>query len=418
MHRILYVHHCSDWGGASASLLYLIEQLDRGRFAPFVLFNTHPGSATKPFEDRGIPTFYDPAISTYPHAQGALLQLRSLRPWEIVTRALEIRPSARRFESFLTRNQFDLVHLNSIVQVPAAIGARSSGLPIVWHIQEELHPGFLGIRRRLVRNCIDRCADSVIVISQRNASLLKPSPRIKVVYNFMDLERFHRGIDKAGARAVLGLPKDRPTVLMLGGIVPHKGADVLAEAAHFVRDAVPNVLFVVAGLPPTGAVSPSPLRRIVRGILEAAGLIDNVERTVLTRLKGWRLEDSFRFVGLRHDVPELLAAADLLVWPATVSHFSRPVIEAGSVARPVIASDDPASRELVRQNETGILVRPHDARALADAIVQILKDPATAIRMGEAGWRLAQERYDARRNAASIVRAYEDLFDSRPGHNP
>jgi glycosyltransferase involved in cell wall biosynthesis len=410
MHRILYVHHCPDWGGASASLLSLIEHLDRRRYSPSILFNAGPGSATRPFEKLGIPVYYEPSITTYPHAQGALLQLRSLRPWEIVTRALMIAPSARRFAAFLGAHPQDLVHLNSMVQVPAALGAKSSGVPLVWHVREELHPGFIGVRRRLIRDCIDRCADAVIAISERNAALLRPSPRIRVVYNFMDLDRFRRDIDKGRTRDALGLPGRAPIVLMLGGIVAHKGADVFLEAAARVRASLPDALFLVAGLPPTGSVSPSPVRRLVRGAIESTGLVENVERTVLRRWDELRLGDSFRFIGLRTDVPELLAAADLLVWPATVSHFSRPVIEAGSVGRPVVASDFPASRELVHQGETGILVPPRDPRALAAAIVDVLINPDTASRMGEAGWRLAQERYDARRNTPAILRVYDEVL--------
>lgn len=410
MRRILYVHHCPDLGGASMSLLYLIEQLDRSRFAPSILFNAPPGDAVEPFARRGIPIFHEPGITTYPHAQGALLQLRSLRPWQMVTLGLAIRPSARRFEAFLGKHPHDLVHLNSAVQIPAAIGARRAGVPVVWHVREELHPGFLGVRRAMVRRTVDRCADAVIAISERNAAQLRRSSKVHVVYNFLDFDRFDRRRDRDAARRAIGLPVDRPIVIMLGGMVPHKGADVLVQAAERLRVVRPDVLFVVAGIPPAGAVSPSAVRRVLRGALESAGLIENVEREVMRLMEQFRLQDTVRFIGMRSDVPELLAAADVLVWPATVSHFSRPVIEAGAMGRPVVASDFPSSRELVTQGVTGLLVPPRQPGPLAEAIQRILADPVEAARMGEAGWRLARERYDARRNAEAILAIYEKIL--------
>jgi len=411
MQRILYVHHCPDRGGASLSLLYLIQQLDRRRFAPTVLFNAPPGSATEPFVQLGIPVIHDMNITTYPHAQGALLRLRSLRPWEIFTLALAVGPSARRFAAFLREHPHDLVHLNSTVQVPAAIGARRAGVPIVWHIREELHPGFFGLRRALVRRCIDRCADAVIAISERNAAMLRPSPKMRIVYNFLEFDRFDRRLDRTAMRRRLGLPEDRPIVLMLGGVVPHKGVRILIEAASHVRTSRPDVLFVVAGIPPTEETSPSLVRGVLRRALEAVEIVENVDREVIRVMREQRLQETVRFVGMRTDVPELLAAADVLAWPAIVSHFSRPLIEAGAMARPVVASDFPASREQVRHGETGLLVPPGDSRAMADAILSIVDQPETSARMGEAGWRLALDRYDARRNAAEIVAIYEDLFN-------
>lgn len=418
MQRILYVHHCPEVGGATMSLLYLIERLDRRRYTPSILFNAPPGGVEEQFARLDVPVYHDPSITTYPHAQGALLQLRSLRPWEVFTRAAAILPSAGRFARFLRENPQDLVHLNSAVQVPAAIGARHAGVPVIWHLREELHPGVLGVRRAAVRRCIDRCAAAVVAISRRNAEVLGLPGKGDVVYNFVDFDRFDRNLDPGESRRALGLPHDRPVVLMLGGVVSHKGAEVLVEAASHVRAARPGTVFVVAGFPPTDAESPSALKRALRRGIESTGLVRNVPREVLARMNRHRLHETVRFVGMRSDVPRLLAASDLLVWPATVSHFSRPVIEAGAMARPVVASDFPAARELVDDGATGLLVRPERPVDLAAGILKVLSDPEAARRMGEAGYRLARERYDARRNAESTFAIYERVLSGRAGRRP
>ena len=407
--RILFVHHAADLGGASLSLLSLIEQLDRRRYSPAVLFNCDPGSVAAPFQERGISIHVDPGISTYPHAQGAWLGLRNLRPWEMLTRAFQVRPSARRFREFLRAHPCDLVHLNSIVQIPAAMGARDAGLPVVWHIREELHPGYTGLRRAWVRRCIERYASRVIVISKHNAAQLPPGLRATVVYNFVDFERFDRNVSGSEFRARLQLPASVPIVGMLGGVLDSKGADVLTEAALLVRRRRPDVVFLIAGLPP-GGESPSALKRTLRRLVERSGIVPSAERRTLDLIRRHGLERTIRFMGLRRDIPEMLAACELLVWPASVSHFSRPIIEAGAMARPVVASDFPSSRELVIDGTTGLLTPPGNPHRLAEAIVRLLDRPDEARRMGEAGHALARERYNPERNAEAIFAIYDSIL--------
>jgi glycosyltransferase involved in cell wall biosynthesis len=409
--RILYVHACAGMGGAPLSLLYLIESLDRDRFMPEVLFLGTGGEEVELYRRRGITTHLRSDISIYPHALGAHLSLRSLRPWEPVTRALQVLPSARRTRDFLLSERFDLVHLNTSVLLPSGLGAAWAGVPVVWHVRETLHPGIFGIRRRLVGECLDRCSDAIIAISRSGAAVLKPGPKIQVIPNFVSFTTFDRRLDGSRARRALGLPDDRPLVAMLGGVVHSKGVDVFLEAAARVRGQRPDALFVVAGYPPGGEESPSIARRTVRRLLEGTGLVPSMERRVRKLLDRHRLDDTVRFVGMRGDIPEMLAACTMLVWPATVSHFSRPVIEAGAMARPVIASDFPISRELVSPGETGLLVPPSNPDALANAIVSLLENPEAARRMGEKGYVLARERYDAATNVAAIVSVYDGVLE-------
>jgi glycosyltransferase involved in cell wall biosynthesis len=268
----------------------------------------------------------------------------------------------------------------------------------------------MGLRMRGVRRCIDRCAAAIVAISRRNADVLRLPDKTEVVYNFVDFGHFDRRLDRVEARRALGLPVDLPIVLMLGGIVPHKGSEILVEAAARMQRTRPEILFVVAGYAPTGEESPSMSKRVLRRWLERTGFVRNVEREVLGLMKRNGLADTVRFVGVRSDVPRLLAASNLLVWPATVSHFSRPIIEAGAMAVPVVASDNPAARELVVHGTTGLLVRGGRPLDLATGILDILSDPERARRMGEAGYELARERYDAGRNAARTFAVYDRVL--------
>jgi glycosyltransferase involved in cell wall biosynthesis len=205
---------------------------------------------------------------------------------------------------------------------------------------------------------------------------------------------------------------------MLGGALQSKGADVLVEAAARVRAVRPDVVILIAGVPPAGG-SPSPLKRWLRALLERTGFLPSVERRVRALIERQGLAETVRFIGLRRDIPDMLAASRMLVWPASVSHFARPIIEAGAMGLPVVASDFPSSREVVIPGTTGLLVPPGDAEAFAAAILRLLDSPDEARTMGEAGHALARERYDAARNAAGTMEVYEsvlaDAARGRPG---
>ena len=339
--RVLYVHPCAGMGGAPLSLLYLIEQLDPRRYQAEVLFIGTGGAEVDLYRSRGIPLRNRSDIASYPHARAAFLSLRSLRPWQVFTRAFQILPSARRMRDELRAHPVDLVHVNTSALLPAGLGAAWAGVPVVWHVREALKPGLIGLRRWFVRTCITRSARVVIAISPYEAAPLRPAPNVHVVYNLVNFQFFDRGLDRIRCRAALGLSPDRPVVLMLGGLVESKGADVFVNAARVVRETFPQAIFLIAGEGPAEE-SPSRLKRVLRRGVESLGLVPSMQRRVLALLRRHRLEDAVRFVGVRSDVPELLSACSLLVWPATLPHFARPIIEAGAMARPVAASDFPA----------------------------------------------------------------------------
>jgi glycosyltransferase involved in cell wall biosynthesis len=415
--RVLYVHPCAGMGGAPLSLLYLIEHLDRTRYTPEVLFLGAPGEEVELYRSRGIPFRLRSDITTFPHARGAYLSLRSLRPWEILTRPVQILPSARHMRDELRVRPVDLVHLNTSVLVPAGLGASWAGVPVVWHVRESLHPGFTGMRRALVRSCIDRCSRAIIAISHDAAGSLLESDKVHVIYNFVKFEAFDRALDGRRFRSAVGIAPEAQVVMMLGGLVESKGADVFVAAADLVRKSAEGVRFIIAGMPP-GGESPSRIKRALRRVVEGTGFVPNMQRRVLRTLRALRLEETIQFVGMRLDVPDMLAAADVVVWPATVSHFARPILEAGAMARPVVAAGFPASREIVLDGETGILFPPRDAAALAEGILRLLRDRDLASRMGEAGYRLARERYDAPRAVAAIMDIYDEVLGSRDGGSP
>jgi glycosyltransferase involved in cell wall biosynthesis len=101
------------------------------------------------------------------------------------------------------------------------------------------------------------------------------------------------------------------------------------------------------------------------------------------------------------------------VSPSLYEGFGLPAAEAQACGTPVIATTAGAFPEVIADGETGVLVQPGDARALADAIQSLLGDPQRRAGMGVAGARRAQEQFSWRACAIRTAALYQEVLASR-----
>jgi glycosyltransferase involved in cell wall biosynthesis len=163
---------------------------------------------------------------------------------------------------------------------------------------------------------------------------------------------------------------------------------------------IPDVHIVVAGSVP----------ELNGGWRSNLSRIQSYRRRIDRFVTAHDLTARVHFVGVRDDVPQLLAASDLLAFPSVVPHFARPIIEAGAMAKPVVASELAGPDELVVHSETGLLVPAGDPSALADAILRVLSDSGLSRAMAEAGYERARALYNAEINAAETIALYDELL--------
>jgi glycosyltransferase involved in cell wall biosynthesis len=198
------------------------------------------------------------------------------------------------------------------------------------------------------------------------------------------IETLHLGVDTELFQP-LPLPKaERPTIVSVGRVARSKGADVLVEAARLAAAGVPGltVRFV-------GAVDPDLAHELDGPDVEFAGEIP------------------------REELPTELAQAHVFAAPSRYEGGPGLVLlEAAACGLPVVASSGSGALESVLEGETGFLVPPDDAEALADAISRLFSDPELRKRMGLAGRELALERADTRRR----VRVLESLYERVVAH--
>ncbi len=217
--------------------------------------------------------------------------------------------------------------------------------------------GATRIRGRLMRRALAR-ANRVIAVSASLAAWARRAGvdpgRIEVVGNGVDTERF-QPVDRDRARAELGLPRDAPVLVTVGGLTERKGFHRVLEVLPDLRTRHPGLQYLIVG----GASGEGDWR----GRLEA-----QVERL--------GLGDCVHFLGVvapdRLRVP--LSAADAFVLATRNEGWANVLLEAMACGLPVVATDVGGNREVVSDGALGRVVPFGDAQALGAAIDGVLAE--------------------------------------------
>ncbi|HEU5195291.1 MAG TPA: glycosyltransferase [Methylomirabilota bacterium] len=301
--------------------------------------------------------------------------------------AVDVR-ALRALRRLIAERRVALVHTHSSIDSwLGGLAARSLRRPVVRsrHVT-------IAIPRR--RGLVYRLAQRVITSGEAAARVVAaagvPTERIVAVAPGIDTARFHPGVSGEGVRRELGL-NAAPVVGLVANIRGSKGHNVFLEAARAVLAERQATRFLIVG-DGIGFAE-------VRGRISAMGLAGAVTMT-----------------GFRRDIPEVMAALDVLVLPSIRSEAASQVIpQALAVGTPVIATTVGGSDELVRDGETGRLVPPGDSTALAAAILACLADPAAARAEARRGQALVRERHSLEVAMARTIAVYDELLDRQPG---
>ncbi len=209
-----------------------------------------------------------------------------------------------------------------------------------------------------------------------------PPSRVVTVHEGIDLDHVNAA-PPVNVHEAFFLPRHAPVVGNIAALVPHKGQRYLVDAAHLVVQQVPDARFVILG---------------------EGELRDHLERQVHEH----RLEKHVLLPGFRADVLGCLKGFDLFVMSSVTEGLGTSILDAMACAKPVVATMAGGIPEIVDEGHTGVLVPARDARALAEAIVRLLKDEGLRRRMGEAGLARVRSRFTVERmvkeTAASYVR--------------
>lgn len=180
-----------------------------------------------------------------------------------------------------------------------------------------------------------------------------------------------------------------PVAAQVSRMIWDKGAGVLVEAARLLR---------ARGVP---------LRVILAGTPDP----ENMATIPEAQLRAWHDEGIVEWIGFCDDVPKLWRDSHIAVLPSWYGEgMPKSLLEAAAAGRPMVAVDGPGLREVVIDGETGFLVPPRDASALADALERLLRDGALRRRLGHAARLRAEQNFGDDTVVAATMTVYRDLL--------
>lgn len=186
------------------------------------------------------------------------------------------------------------------------------------------------------------------------------------------------------------LPSGLPVVLLAARLLADKGVREFVQAARLLKQRGVSVRFCLVGT------------------------VDPANPTSLTdaELAQWVSEEVVEVWGHRSDMPQVLAAAQIVVLPSYYGEgLPKVLIEAAACGRVVVTTDHPGCRDAIDPGMTGVLVPVRNAEALADAIEGLINEPVHCQMMGNAGRALAERAFDVRQVVAAHLRIYQELID-------
>jgi len=359
---VLQVTYSLIAGGSEMFAFKLASGLDRERFRSVMCAIDKGGALEPEIERSGIPfhvlhrrTGFDPRLF-----------------WKVL--------------AVCRRENVDIVHTHHFNQLLyAAPAARLLGLGLV-HTEHSVKL-FEKPRLRVALRTLTRLCDKVLAVGTDVANVLRdqvgiPTRKIKIIRAGVEPSLYRE--DRSLARRLLDLNAEDRVAVIVARLSPEKNHAVLLHAFAQVVKRVPSAKLLIVG--------DGPEADAVRGLIEKLDLVGQV-----------------RMLGVRRDIPHVLAAADAFVLSSDREGLPIAVLEALAAARPVVCTRVGDLPLVVQDGETGRLVPPGNSLDLADALADVLSQPALADRMGEKGRAFVAREYSQQRMIDEHAALYQAL---------
>jgi glycosyltransferase involved in cell wall biosynthesis len=295
-----------------------------------------------------------------------------------------------RLARLLRREAIDVVHAHNDTALFYGVLAAvvGGGRRVVYTAHDRSVPK---LPLKVLQRLLGRATTCAVAVSEAGRERLLALDgfdphRVVVVHNGADECAFASPPERDAARRLIDLEGDAEVVGTVARLHREKNVTLLVRAFARLASVRKRARLVVAGDGPERAACEDTARRL--GVAERC-----------------------RFLGTRDDVATVLAALDVFALSSDTEGLPVAVLEAMAVARPVVATDVGAVREVVQPDETGLLVRAGDEIELAGALAALLSDPRRAHEMGRRG----AEEFRGRFTLARMASEYRRLYRSTAG---
>jgi glycosyltransferase involved in cell wall biosynthesis len=373
--KVLFVDQTGQLGGGELSLLDIVR--GTGHSCEVALFSDGPFRGM--LEQIPVPVhLLSEGATAGVRREGGLSSL------------LSAAPSLVRLRNSLARlaDNFDVLYANSQKAFVLSALARNSKQKLIWHLRDMLSAEhFSSFMRRIAVFAGNHTADLIIANSAATCESLQLSgnrnPSVTVIYNGIHPEPFDRVQDSEirALRSELGW-QGKFVVGAFGRLSPWKGQHILLEAAS----TLPDLHIAVVG----------------DALFGEDDYAHSLRQLVMTH----HLEQRVQFLGFRKDIPLLMRSVDVVAHTAVAPEpFGRILVEGMLASRPVIASRAGGALEILRDQDTGLLVPPRDVPALRNAIDSLRRDPSLAWNLAERGRRWAMRHFTVSNMNQAVDRA-------------
>ena len=363
--RVGFVVHVMQVAGAEVLVREVIRRLG-DRIAPTVFCLDRVGSIGEELLAGGVP------VVCYDRRPG----------WDFSV--------SRRMATDITARRIEVVHAHQYSPFFYAAFAKLLARPMPRLILTERgrhYPDLVSpTRRAFNRLILDRLADDVNACIGFSARALRDvdgfrGDRIHVIENGIDVDRYGPAADKPALKARLGLDPAKRYVVHVAKHHPVKDQPTLIRGFALAAPKLPDVNLLLVGDGPQ------------RGELEA--LVDSLG-----------IRDRAAFLGIRKDIPDVLAAADVFALTSVSEAASLTLLEAMATGLPAVVTNVGGNADIVRAGIDGLLIPRADAAGCAACFVKLFTSPGLLADLGANARRRAQDNY----RLADTISAYDALY--------
>lgn len=386
IHNILFLHQAADLYGSGRVLLNIVKRLNRATFHPIVVV-PYEGPLATEMRRLGIECHILPLTML----SRATLSLRGL---------LELPGNLWRsfcaLDRLLIDRHISIVHSNTLAMLTGPLWARFRKHPHVWHVHEIIdHPR---IARWVYGKLLNWFSDRIVCISSATANHLpgkqsKLARRCRIVRNGLERARPVDTNAMSNYRQCLHCREGDVLFTLVGRINRWKGQRLLVEAANLLWEkGIRNFRIAIVGSVVPGQEH---FLHALEKAIAASPATDHISIQPFT-----------------DDIWTVWDSCDVGVVPSTDPEpFGLVTLEAMAASKPVIAAAHGGLKEIVQSGQTGWLVTPCDAAALADALQDAIEQPDLRRRMGHAGLLRYQSEFTLDRQVEQMAAVYQELID-------
>ena len=390
--KVLYTSADADrQGGALRCLFDMGNEIGNWGYQPvFVLSDEQAGSS--PADGSGSVRTYALPLPRPKRGRSVGSYLRDI---------VETVRSARRLARIIRREGVAVVHVNEILDVYGGIAARIAGVPCVWHVRADISSWPYPLRAVLPRIVAGLSSEIIAVSASVEEEVFRlqglDTPKVSVIHDpGPDPAACRSDLNGAAFRREIGVSDRAGLVVLVAKLVEPKGHEVLIRAIPGVLASFPDAHFVIVG-----------------GELEGLH-----HQRYAARLRRLPIElgvgSAVSFTGYRSDIPQIMAAADVVTHCSThPDPFPGVVLQGMALSKAVVASDIGGPREQIDDGLSGILVAPGNSAELGRAITDLLGDPARRVSLGHVAAARVRERFTSDGFYSRLAGAYDDVIGSR-----